>query len=399
MTTTHDFTPSKVEIDKKLSSRTVMYNFICCDQEIENTSKVFPRYNPRYKCRAYETKFASKHASAQEKSPNARLLKLLTKILPKIMMIGDGPYVVENSKKTPRNEFFHAKYPSKVETGHKSGEKVPQISLIFVQSKDFGLNATTGIENYQTSLRKFRFQWKNISDEVARSSEKSLMADDKKNIKYEMNNGLNSNLSKVSQLYSSGSYLQNFIFFQREGEIVPQQQTTKLLGVIINNKLTWDDQVVSMVSNASKRFWALKAMKKLGFQPNELVAFFKSSIIPVLEYASPVWGHALTTQQIADLENIQCRALKIIFGRRVKILSAEYIELLDKYGLQLLFIFIVEFIRVVPKMVLKLIVDCFIFRNASISMTTLVFGWARTRKSSKFGRSDSITEFMVAELC
>lgn len=119
MTTTHDFTPSKVEIDKKLSSRTVMYNFICCDQEIENTSKVFPRYNPRYKCRAYETKFASKHASAQEKSPNARLLKLLTKILPKIMMIGDGPYVVENSKKTPRNEFFHAKYPSKVETGHK----------------------------------------------------------------------------------------------------------------------------------------------------------------------------------------------------------------------------------------------------------------------------------------
>lgn len=77
-------------------------------------------------------------------------------------------------------------------------------------------------------------------------------------------------------------------------------------------------------------------MKKLGFQPNELVAFFKSSIIPVLEYASPVWGHALTTQQIADLENIQCRALKIIFGRRVKILSAEYIELLDKYGLQLL---------------------------------------------------------------
>ncbi|OXA36989.1 Retrovirus-related Pol polyprotein from type-1 retrotransposable element R1 [Folsomia candida] len=118
--------------------------------------------------------------------------------------------------------------------------------------------------------------------------------------------------------------------FNLLGETVPQQQQMKVLGVIINNKLTWDDQVISMVSNASKRFWALKAMKKLGFQPIELVAFYKSSIIPVLEYASPVWGHALTTQQMEDLEKIQCRVLKIIFGRRVKIFSVEYIELLDK---------------------------------------------------------------------
>ncbi|XP_021967656.1 uncharacterized protein LOC110862749 [Folsomia candida] len=124
--------------------------------------------------------------------------------------------------------------------------------------------------------------------------------------------------------------------FNLLGETVPQQQQMKVLGVIINNKLTWDDQVISMVSNASKRFWALKAMKKLGFQPIELVAFYKSSIIPVLEYASPVWGHALTTQQMEDLEKIQCRVLKIIFGRRVKIFSVEYIELLDKYGLHLL---------------------------------------------------------------
>lgn len=44
------------------------------------------------------------------------------------------------------------------------------------------------------TLRKFRFQWKKISSEVALSSGKALMKDVKRKIKYEMDNGLKSSL-------------------------------------------------------------------------------------------------------------------------------------------------------------------------------------------------------------
>lgn len=44
------------------------------------------------------------------------------------------------------------------------------------------------------TLKKFRFRWEKVSNEVANSSGKALMADVKKKIKYEMDNGLKSSL-------------------------------------------------------------------------------------------------------------------------------------------------------------------------------------------------------------
>jgi hypothetical protein len=54
--------------------------------------------------------------------------------------------------------------------------------------------AYSKLQKTPDTLRKFRFQWKKISEEVAKSSGKSLMENVKKKIKYEMENGVKSSL-------------------------------------------------------------------------------------------------------------------------------------------------------------------------------------------------------------
>jgi hypothetical protein len=70
-------------------------------------------------------------------------------------------------------------------------------------------------------------------------------------------------------------------------------------------------------------------MKSLGFPAEELVHFYRSSILSVLEYASPLWSPGLTTEQVRQIETIQCRALQIIKCTKLKIGSAFYQQCLD----------------------------------------------------------------------
>jgi hypothetical protein len=125
--------------------------------------------------------------------------------------------------------------------------------------------------------------------------------------------------------------------FSVDGDPVSSDaKVTKLLGVKINSTLTWNDHVDFITTKATKRFWTLRSLQKLGFPPKDLVAFYKSSIIPLLEYASPVWSSGLSLEQIRCLECIQCRALRIIVKRKLIIGTTEFSETLRNFSLQLL---------------------------------------------------------------
>ena len=79
----------------------------------------------------------------------------------------------------------------------------------------------------------------------------------------------------------------------------------------------------------SKRFYAIRALKKCGLTDRQLILVYCSVIRSVLEYASPAW--AGLTQYLNDqIESIQKRALKIIFP------SLCYEDALKKSGLILL---------------------------------------------------------------
>ena len=92
-----------------------------------------------------------------------------------------------------------------------------------------------------------------------------------------------------------------------------QVSHTKLLGVIINDSLTWNDHVEYICCKAAKRLYFLRLLKRANISPFDIVHVFCSIIRSLLEYACEVWHPSLTLQQSHKIELIQKRALKIAF--------------------------------------------------------------------------------------
>ena len=69
-----------------------------------------------------------------------------------------------------------------------------------------------------------------------------------------------------------------------------------------------------MISEANSRFHFLKQLKKAVLSNYDILHFYIGVIRPVLEYAAPVWHSSLTNELSDNLESLQKRALRIIFG-------------------------------------------------------------------------------------
>ena len=86
----------------------------------------------------------------------------------------------------------------------------------------------------------------------------------------------------------------------------------KLLGVVIQNNLQWDQQVHRLVSNASRRLCILSKLKKNGVEADYLLLIDKMYILPMLEFGAPVWSSGITVAKAQCIECIQKRALRMI---------------------------------------------------------------------------------------
>ena len=88
----------------------------------------------------------------------------------------------------------------------------------------------------------------------------------------------------------------------------------KLLGVTIDNKLTWEPHVTNVLRSATFRLYMLRRLKSFGLPAIVLVNLYKTFILPKLTYASPAWSSSLFIGQENRLERVQKRALKISLG-------------------------------------------------------------------------------------
>ena len=58
----------------------------------------------------------------------------------------------------------------------------------------------------------------------------------------------------------------------------------------------------------------MKQLRRAGVCQNDLLYYYQAAVRTVLEYASPCWQTSLTKEQTKQLEDVQRRALQIIFG-------------------------------------------------------------------------------------
>ena len=97
------------------------------------------------------------------------------------------------------------------------------------------------------------------------------------------------------------------------GSEIEQVSVFKLLGLMINNKLTWHDHIDYICRKASKRIYFLVLMKRANKSASDIVHTYVAIIRSVLEYVCIVWHPVLTKHQSDQIEHIQKRSLKIAF--------------------------------------------------------------------------------------
>jgi len=58
----------------------------------------------------------------------------------------------------------------------------------------------------------------------------------------------------------------------------------------------------------------MKQLRRAGVRQDDLLYYYQAVVRPVLEYASPCWQTSLKKEQTKQLEDVQRRALQLIFG-------------------------------------------------------------------------------------
>ena len=89
--------------------------------------------------------------------------------------------------------------------------------------------------------------------------------------------------------------------------------TVKLLGLNISSDLLWNCHVAEISKKVASRLYFHKQLKRGNIPAKELLIFYLTCIRPVTEYACPVFHNALPAYFSAELEQLQKRAMRIIF--------------------------------------------------------------------------------------
>ena len=126
------------------------------------------------------------------------------------------------------------------------------------------------------------------------------------------------------------------------GEAIQWTPTSKYLGITLDTRLKWKEQIASVKIKANRKLGALYPLLRSTSMPLHLkVHLYKAAVRPVMTYASPIWSTALATRTTGKaLQTVQNRALKMATGApvfaRTAILHRDLgVDLLNAHILQL----------------------------------------------------------------
>ena len=124
------------------------------------------------------------------------------------------------------------------------------------------------------------------------------------------------NLKKTSIMLFSFSQKFSAVPFVSvpNGDPLLINDTTRLLGVLLDSKLTFWPLVEDLCARAGRRMWGLMRLRDNGGDREMLKRSYISHIRSLLEYGSCAWSCCLNGVQIMRLESIQKRCLQIIMG-------------------------------------------------------------------------------------
>ena len=149
-------------------------------------------------------------------------------------------------------------------------------------------------------------------------------------------NKLSCNTSKTSYMtIGSRQNLANakFMNLELDDRPIEHKPSTKLLGVHIDEMLTWDNQIKHISSKVSNGLRMLYLARKLTDNQETLKTIYYSLVQPYFDYCDVVWGDCSKTR--ADkLQKLQNRAARIITRADYSIRSSDVLNSLEWSNLE-----------------------------------------------------------------
>ena len=88
----------------------------------------------------------------------------------------------------------------------------------------------------------------------------------------------------------------------------------KMLGFIFGSTPSVRPHVNYMVKKANKKLWILRHLRRAGLEEEDLLRAYNTLVRPTVEYAVPTYHPMLNQSMRDEIEGIQKRACRVIFG-------------------------------------------------------------------------------------
>ena len=145
-------------------------------------------------------------------------------------------------------------------------------------------------------------------------------------------NEMQANPSKF-QAFILGNYSrENATSFKIDGSNITPSKSVNLLGIEIDERLTFSNHISNICAKAGRQLSALRRLSKLLDTKTKLI-IFNSFILSKFNYCPLVWHHC-SIENVRKMEKIQERGLRYVFNDT----TSSYSELLSRSNKNLLYI-------------------------------------------------------------
>ena len=124
------------------------------------------------------------------------------------------------------------------------------------------------------------------------------------------------NTGKTAMICISDAMSYNAEAFIRddEGNRIDSGPTMKILGFNFSDRPTMHAHVEALRKRFRRQYWMIFHLKKAGFTEEELARVYRTVILPIADYCQVVYHSMLTDEQDQQIEWLQSRAMKNIYG-------------------------------------------------------------------------------------
>ena len=117
------------------------------------------------------------------------------------------------------------------------------------------------------------------------------------------------------------NFTENYQFTTRldlKGKNIEMVDQMKILGTIINTRLSWDENCNEIIKKVNARMQLIRELQSFGATDDEMVHFWILFCRSVLEQSCVVWGSSLTQENIENLERTQKTLSKLVLKEKYK---------------------------------------------------------------------------------